>query len=441
MPRRKCWKKVEAGRRAVLGRREMLGTVPLAMQSPQMGSNYSDGGVARPTCLSHTNVDRHVLCCPPRGMHMPSEPQSPVLLQATNICQNLTHSAHSNLETKETSDLEVRGLVSPKAYCHLTRKNASCHQTQTNISDIQTLQQADVQADTEQCYTATLLCDDVTTWQDRSAWHCNSARFVFGTYNQADNVFSEESRGSQCTLNALCSLIYAKYSDIHTHQDLDKVLLDGDSLYNKTVLTLLAQGMLKSKLLNFDEIPQAVTVLKKKIIVEKSDVISGVCTQQFATLGLPSLYQSLHTAFQQSSYLLFMIGSVCSAVFKKDEEYYFFDSHSHGQDGMSCPDGKSVLACFQNLEDLVAFMYAVYDSMLIDISSQFDMLPVNMTLASVKLGNQSTDKNITAPGTDTDTCVEDEDRNRHQNMDSCEWKTVSYKKQNKTHLVKAKAIS
>ena len=156
MPRRKCWQKVEAGRRNVLGRRDMLGTVPLAMQSPQMGSNYSDGGVARPTCLSHTNVDRHVLCCPPRGMHMPSEPQSPVLLQATNICQNLTNSAHSNLETKESSDLEVRGFVSPahpsgsgslkmrglaspKANGHLTRKNASCHQTQTNISDIQTL--------------------------------------------------------------------------------------------------------------------------------------------------------------------------------------------------------------------------------------------------------------------------------------------------------------
>ena len=236
-------------------------------------------------------------------------------------------------------------------------------------------------------------------------------------------------------------LIYAKYSNIHTHQDLDKVLLDGDSLYNKTVLTLLTQGMLKSKLLNFDEIPHAVTVLKKHIIVEKSDVISGVCTQQFSTLGLPSLYQSLHTAFQQSSYLLFMIGSVCSAVFKKDEEYYFFDSHSHGQDGMSCPDGKSILACFQNLEDLVAFMYAVYDSMMIDISSQFDMLPVNMTLVSVKPRNESSGKKIIAPGTGNDTCVGNKDKDTHENMDSCKWKSVSYKKQKKTHSVKVKPLN
>ena len=49
---------------------------------------------------------------------------------------------------------------------------------------------------------------------------------------------------------------------------------------------------------------------------------------------------------------------------------------------MSCAEGQSVLVSFPCLEDLVSFMYAVYDSMLIDVSTQFDMLPVELKLRS-----------------------------------------------------------
>ena len=124
------------------------------------------------------------------------------------------------------------------------------------------------------------------------------------------------------------------------------------------------------------------TILERVVIVEKFGVISGVCAQLLATLGLPSLYEALHIAFQKSSYVLFIIGSVCSAVFKRRDGYCFFYSHSHGPDGLSCPDGESLLISFTCLEELVSFMYAVYDSMLIDISEQFDMLPVDFKLRS-----------------------------------------------------------
>ena len=67
------------------------------------------------------------------------------------------------------------------------------------------------------------------------------------------------------------------------------------TFYITVISGLKAQGLFKSKLLTLDEIPEAVTILKKDIIVEKFDVISGVCTQQFATSGgLPSLCEALH---------------------------------------------------------------------------------------------------------------------------------------------------
>ena len=39
----------------------------------------------------------------------------------------------------------------------------------------------------------------------------------------------------------------------------------------------------------------------------------------------------------------------------------FFDSHSHGENGLSSADGTSVLMAFSCLDDLIAYLYAFYD--------------------------------------------------------------------------------
>ena len=200
----------------------------------------------------------------------------------------------------------------------------------------------------------------------------HSTKFFRGSFSQADCMFSQESRGSQWSINALCALIFAKFSHLQTQENLDHVLLHGDRLYNELLFDLKAKRMFRSKLLTFEELPNKVNLFEREISIDKYDIISGVCTQQLASLELPSLHQALHTAFQTSSHMLFMTGSICSALFKMNNEYYFFDSHSHGSDGMACPDGQSALVSFQSLDDLVASMYAVYDSMFIDISAQFE---------------------------------------------------------------------
>ena len=75
------------------------------------------------------------------------------------------------------------------------------------------------------------------------------------------------------------------------------------------------------------------------------------------------------------------IGAICSAVFRKNDLYVFFDSHSHGQNGLSSSDGASTLITFSNLDGLVAYLYAFYDSMKLDTTDthlQFDLLPINV---------------------------------------------------------------
>ena len=56
----------------------------------------------------------------------------------------------------------------------------------------------------------------------------------------------------------------------------------------------------------------------------------------------------------------------------------FFDSQSHGENGLSSADGRSILVSFSCLDELVSYLYAFYYSMGIDKSLHFDVLPVTV---------------------------------------------------------------
>ena len=62
----------------------------------------------------------------------------------------------------------------------------------------------------------------------------------------------------------------------------------------------------------------------------------------------------------------------------KNNLYVFFDSHSHGENGLASSDGTSILMLFSCLEDLIAYLYAFYESMRIDLTVQFDLLPISI---------------------------------------------------------------
>ena len=56
---------------------------------------------------------------------------------------------------------------------------------------------------------------------------------------------------------------------------------------------------------------------------------------------------------------------------------FFFDSHSHRENGLASSDCTSILMLFYCLEDLIAYLYAFYESMRIDLNVQFDFLPTS----------------------------------------------------------------
>ena len=206
----------------------------------------------------------------------------------------------------------------------------------------------------------------------------NARHILFGSFHQNNERFSEQSRGFQCTANALCMLGYSASLDINDGLILDKILCEGDSLYIKTVDRLKTDGKFVQPLLSLDEIPDDIEIEKGKFIVDKQPIISGILVDSFVDHGLPSLHCALQSAFISASSGLLIVGAICSAVVKKDDLYIFFDSHSHGKNALASSEGTSVLMSFKSLDDLVTYLYAFYHSLNIDMTLQFDLLPLTI---------------------------------------------------------------
>ena len=205
----------------------------------------------------------------------------------------------------------------------------------------------------------------------------NASDLVFGSFHQNDGRFSEHSRGYQCTCNALCMLSYAHCGYVDNSMVLDKVLCEGDALYQTVIRKLKSDGKFIHHLLSLEEIPDDFEVEIGKFTLEKFRIVSGplIDTQD---LGFPKLHEVLQSAFLSVSSGLLTIGAICSAVFKKIGSYAFFDSHCHGHNGLLATDGASCLMTFSSLDDLVTYMYAFYDSMKLDTNLQYDFLLINV---------------------------------------------------------------
>ncbi|XP_078328660.1 uncharacterized protein LOC144623788 [Crassostrea virginica] len=207
----------------------------------------------------------------------------------------------------------------------------------------------------------------------------HTRKLMFGSFHQGDDSFSPFSRGSQCTCIALTMLLKSYEGFSFTTEFIDSTLIAGDMLYGVTLKRLQAKGKFLNKLLQFDELPMNVTLGDNHHVIKKYDLIWGLAVSD-ENNQVQTLHQSLDEAFKLSKYLLIMLGAICSALYKvSDNEYYFFDSHSHDSDGMSCCDGKSVLVLNKSIDDTVLFMYNMYISMHIDLTTQFEILPVSIS--------------------------------------------------------------
>ena len=166
----------------------------------------------------------------------------------------------------------------------------------------------------------------VATQPSPLLWNAN--RIMFGSFHQNDERFIDQSRGVQCTCNALCMLIQDK---IQNSSDLDQILYEGDALYNRTITSLKAEGKIVHSLLSLEEIPNTVEIKTGQYFVEKQHIRYGYLVNTSVIEALPTLQCALETAFLKSTSVLLIIGAVCSAISKKITCMYFLFTFSWGK--------------------------------------------------------------------------------------------------------------
>ena len=289
---------------------------------------------------------------------------SPVQVQAMQNWQKWQNSENtSETNAKEKANTSERNVKNKaKTYEKNVKENAEKGKYESSISSC-------VKSNSNDS------CFEIGT-ESFHSW--NARHIISGSFHQNNERFSEQSRGFQCTSNALCMLSYSACLDINDGLVLDKILCEGDSLYIKTVDRLKTDGKFIQPLLSLEEIPDNIEIEKGKFTVDKQPIVSGILVDSYVDQGLPSLHCALQSAFVSASSGLLIIGAVCSAVVKKDDLYIFFDSHSHGKNALASSEGTSVLLSFNSLDDLVTYLYAFYHSLKIDMTLQFDLLPLTI---------------------------------------------------------------
>ena len=185
--------------------------------------------------------------------------------------------------------------------------------------------------------------------------HPKFTEIFFASLSQSDKRFPDFSRGVQCTCNALMSIIAKNASTTH---ELDEVLYAGDDLYRVRIGELQSSVRFVSKMLNFDELPRKLSLENGTFEIQYFEQICGTVTHLDweHSENVLNLSQGIETLFSSYREGLIIVGGICSAVYRDaNNRFVFFDSHSHGQDGLSSIDGTAVKVIFDEMRKLIDF--------------------------------------------------------------------------------------
>lgn len=196
---------------------------------------------------------------------------------------------------------------------------------------------------------------------------------VFALVNQANDIFPECFKGDQCTCNALMAIIQ---HNANTTQELDDILFAGDDLYRLRVGELQSTVQFISKMLKFEELPTIVSIHNQHFEIKYHEQIYGTVTHENWNQSGKSMNrkEGIEMLFSGNRQGLIIVGGLCSAIFT-DEKIcpVFFDSHSFSQ------DGTALKITFNNIDRLVHYLFAFYQSCNISMTTKFELQPVSVT--------------------------------------------------------------
>ena len=255
---------------------------------------------------------------------------------------------------------------------------------------------------------------------------------IKGNFNQGDEQFSAESRGVQCSCNALVMLCQVQtiFNNIMPYH-LDNVLQDGDKLYKNSARKLQACGQLAGNgYFYHDQLPTNVVIRNTNFIINYDELRYGTLDECRESIFEP-LHVELPLAFTVSERNILILGGSMMALYKDTTsgQYLFFDSHSRNASGFPDCDGTSCAIIFPDINNLVKYLQALVAKMNLDLTN-FAILPLKITTEQThrshieNLHNQN-EKEMTTCKTVADTTATTNDSACRNQISSIELLTMT----------------
>lgn len=190
---------------------------------------------------------------------------------------------------------------------------------------------------------------------------CNETSFdkkyvVTGSFNQGDSRFSPESRGTQCSCNALTALCHFCSNFRSTTEDLDNILKQGDTTYKIAVQYLKQKNCYTDRYLQFNQLPATVYYSNQFYDIQFQYDIGGVTHDADPTdmFHIHSIQSAIDNVFPENRHALMVVGGYTICMSRSlSGDYVLFDSHSRSKEGLVHSHGTSVAMYFSNKADLV----------------------------------------------------------------------------------------
>lgn len=184
---------------------------------------------------------------------------------------------------------------------------------------------------------------------------------IRGSIHQGHDIFSDSTRGKQCTANAAVAIAMCllHHPLTWTKNLIDTILLIGDALYIKSMSRRSEPHFaeINREFLSVDELYTDIEIFRNIITLSTHENICGHLYNSIE--GFPNLKNALHIFFQDHTYGILTANGISVAIFKYNNTFWIFDSHSRGPNGRPAQNGTACLIKFLEIKSMYNMLKSI----------------------------------------------------------------------------------
>ena len=220
-----------------------------------------------------------------------------------------------------------------------------------------------------------LSCESEPLKEKRDSTDC---KVISGTLHQGDVRFCFP--GIQCTYLSFYALVTMKMKNPQAWNasDIDSCIIQG----NDRFIEHCSEQEWQPKMLLVNELPQVINIHGTVFECYQSDIdiATGTLVQPTTDISnaiSSALADAVFHSFEQSDSCLLVCGGQTIAIAKRENNFFVFDPHSRGMNGLQHPSGNAVLVSFHEIQNMIGFIKRLLiDSLQLKTSEQFELVPL-----------------------------------------------------------------